>query len=97
MHNESNIIPILERLTAVVQKMKAKLEAMTSRQDVKIFYTTAEFAEKTGLKEKTVRDYCCEGKIRGEKQRGGHGRAKRWVIAHEEYLRYQREGSHEAA
>jgi hypothetical protein len=96
-HLTAELTKQMNQVYQKVDALEALLLEMSLRDGIKGFYSTAEFAKKTGLKEKTVRDYCCEGKIRGEKQRGGHGRAKRWVIAHEEYLRYEREGSQQAA
>ena len=64
------------------------LEQKTARE----WYTTEEFAERVGKAEFTVREWCRHGRIGARKRKSGRGRFCSWAIAHEEYLRYQREG-----
>jgi hypothetical protein len=45
-----------------------------------------------GKAEFTVREWCLLGRIRAEKRQSGRGAFPAWVIAHEELLRYQKEG-----
>jgi hypothetical protein len=53
--------------------IKEMLQTLLARQTVREFYSTDQFGELTGLKPKTVRDYCNEGRLRGEKKRSGRG------------------------
>ena len=40
----------------------------------------------------TTREWCRHGRIRAEKRHSGRGKHCDWVIAHDEMLRYRREG-----
>jgi hypothetical protein len=40
----------------------------------------------------TVREWARNGRIRAEKKLSGRGAHARWVVSHDELLRYQREG-----
>lgn len=75
-----------------VKQMRVQLNDLATHNTIKHHFSTEEFAERKGMKPKTVRDYCNEGRLKGEKQRSGHGRSKRWVIPHCELLRFEREG-----
>ena len=55
-------------------------------------YTTEEFAALVGKAEFTTREWCRHGRIRAEKRQSGRGKHCAWVIAHDELLRYRREG-----
>ena len=88
MNVETAVLVLLDE----VKLMRGQLDDLVNRQTVKDFYTTEEFAKLKGMKPKTVRDYCNEGRLKGEKQRTGHGRSKRWVVSHDEMLRFEREG-----
>ncbi|QDV33693.1 helix-turn-helix domain-containing protein [Tautonia plasticadhaerens] len=78
----------LDELILMVRMLDSKL----ARQTIKEVYSTEEFAELAGLKPKTVRDYCAEGRLKGTKKRSGHGRSKEWAISHAELERFQRDG-----
>lgn len=58
----------------------------------KEWYTVKEFAALVVKAEFTVQSWCRNGRIRREKRRSGRGKFHEWVISHEEFLRYQREG-----
>lgn len=88
MSVEAMVLNLLDE----VKLMRDQLNDLVGRQTIKDFYSTEEFAALKGMKPKTVRDYCNEGRLNGEKQRTGHGRSKQWVISHAELLRYEREG-----
>ena len=66
--------------------------ALFKKQTVKDWYTTDEFAELVGKAEFTVREWCRNGRIHGEKQGSGRGASKAWVISHAELQRFQKEG-----
>ncbi len=88
MNVEAAVLSLLDE----VKQMRGQLNDLVNRQTIKEFYTTEEFARLKGMMPKTIRDYCNEGRLKGEKQRTGHGRSKTWVIPHAELLRYEREG-----
>ncbi len=80
--------PIEDRLS----RIEAMLAKLVERQAVKAFYTPEEFARLVGREAFTCREYCRLGRIRAQKKTSGRGKHPSWVIAHEELLRFQREG-----
>jgi hypothetical protein len=87
-----NVESALLALSEEMKRMNGVLEELLKRQTIKEYYDTEEFADLTGLKPKTVRDYLNEGRLKGQKKQCGHGRSKQWAIPHEELLRFEREG-----
>jgi hypothetical protein len=77
-----------ERLEHIV----AMLTQLVERQAVKDFYTPEEFARLVGREAFTCREWCRMGRIKAEKKNSGRGAHSSWVISHEEFQRYQREG-----
>jgi hypothetical protein len=77
-----------ERLTRIEQMLTTLIE----RERVKDFYEIDEFAKLVGKARFTVREWARLGRIRAEKRRSGRGASAAWVISHQEWLRYQREG-----
>jgi hypothetical protein len=77
-----------EQLTEI----KALLLALVERQKVKDFYEIEEFARLVERDRFTVREWARHGRIRAEKKLSGRGAHARWVVSHDELLRYQREG-----
>jgi hypothetical protein len=83
------------RLILMEQKQEILITMVTAifkKQTVKDWYTTDEFAELVGKAEFTVREWCRNGRIHGEKQGSGRGASKAWVISHAELQRFQKEG-----
>jgi hypothetical protein len=81
-------LKVMERL----ERMEALLTVLVDRQQVRDWYTTEQFAELVHKAEFTVREWCRLGRIHAQKRNSGRGAHPAWVIAHAEYLRYQREG-----
>ncbi|HEV3163960.1 MAG TPA: hypothetical protein VGZ22_07995 [Isosphaeraceae bacterium] len=75
-----------------LEKIECLLTILVDRQAIKAWYTTEEFARMTGRAEFTVREYCRLGRVHAEKRKSGRGAFTAWVLSHEEYLRFQREG-----
>ncbi|SPE17883.1 conserved hypothetical protein [Candidatus Sulfotelmatomonas gaucii] len=75
-----------------LEELRAMVLMLVERQTTKEWYTTEEFARLVGRAEFTVREWCRLGRIRAEKRRSGRGAFPSWVISHDEWLRYQREG-----
>lgn len=81
-------IEILQKL----EQLEAMLTVLVERQQTKEWYTTAEAARLLGKAEFTVREWARLGRVRAKKAMSGRGAYPAWVIAHEEMLRYQKEG-----
>lgn len=82
-------------MAAITQTQALQLEVrdlLLSQRTVRDFYTTAEVARLLGKAEFTVREWCRNGRVRGQKQGSGRGKHQAWVISHEELQRLQREG-----
>ncbi len=73
-------------------RIEAQLALLVGRATIKDFYTVEEFAALVGLAPFTVGQHCRMGRIRATKKASGRGPHKNWAIAHEELLRYQRDG-----
>jgi len=65
---------------------------LVERQQVREWYSVEELSRILGRAEFTVREWCRHGRISAEKKESGGGAYPSWAIAHEELLRYQREG-----
>jgi hypothetical protein len=81
-------VSVEERL----DKIEALLALLVERQKVKDFYEMEEFAKLVGKSCFTCREWCRLGRVRAGKKLSGRGAYARWVVAHAELLRYQREG-----
>jgi hypothetical protein len=75
-----------------LQKIMDLLAVLVERQTVKDWYSTEEFARLAGKSEFTVREWCRLGRIVAAKKQSGRGKHPSWAIAHEELLRFQKEG-----
>ncbi len=81
-----------DELDARLARMEQLLAVLVQRQQIKDYYEIDEFAELVGKAPFTVREWARLGRIRAEKRRSGRGPSAAWVISHQEWLRYQREG-----
>lgn len=86
--SERELTPLIERL----DRIEAAVLELTRQRQIKDFYTVEEFAALVGLAPFTVSQHCRTGRIRAIKKASGRGPHKCWAIAHEELLRFQREG-----
>ena len=77
---------------ARLDRIEQTLVLLVQQRTVKEWYSTAEVAKLLGKAEFTVREWCRNGRVRGQKQGSGRGKHQAWVIAHEEVLRIQKEG-----
>jgi len=75
-----------------LESIEALLIVLVERQKVKDFYEIEEFAKLVGKSCFTCREWCRLGRIRADKKLSGRGAYARWVVAHAELLRYQKEG-----
>ena len=79
---------VLQRL----DRIETLLEQLVSQRTVKDWYSIAEVAQILGRAEFTVREWCRLGRVSASKRKCGRGRAKEWIISHEELTRIQNEG-----
>jgi Helix-turn-helix domain len=75
-----------------LEKIEGMLVALVERQQVREWYTVEELARIVGKAEFTVRGWCRLGRIKALKRESGRGAYCSWAIAHEELLRFQRQG-----
>jgi hypothetical protein len=81
-----------QELVERLDRIEAVLAQLERRQQVKDYYTVEEFGELVGLASFTIGQHCRMGRIRASKKGSGRGPHKGWAIAHQELIRYQREG-----
>jgi hypothetical protein len=79
---------VLQRL----ERIEQALQVLVERQTVKDFYEIEEFARIVGKAPFTCREWARLGRIQAEKKNSGRGPHARWVVSHQELLRYQRAG-----
>lgn len=75
-----------------LSKIESLLAVLVEGQQVRQWYSVEEFARLVGRSEFTCRQWCRLGRIEARKKASGRGAHASWTIAHEELLRYQREG-----
>jgi transposase len=81
-----------EELKGRLDRLEDMLYALVERETAKEHYTTEEVGKILGRSEYTVREWCRQGRIKGEKKGSGRGRYQSWVVSHAELLRVQRDG-----
>ena len=82
----------LTALLARLDRIESALMSLVERQAVKDWYTTEEVGKALGKSDYTVREWCRQGRIKGEKKGSGRGRYQSWVVSHSELQRVQKEG-----
>lgn len=82
----------MEMIMQQLKEIREALGVLIERQQVREFYEVDQFAALTGKAAFTVREYCRNGRLHALKRRSGRGGSTSWVISHEEYRRFQREG-----
>jgi hypothetical protein len=75
-----------------LDELRDMILVLVKGQQVREYYSTDEFAKLVGKAEFTVREWCRLHRIHASKRRSGRGAHPAWVIAHEELLRFQKEG-----
>jgi transposase len=81
-----------DELNGRLDRLEGLLAVLVERERTKEWYSTEEVGRLLGRSEYTVREWCRQGRIRGEKKGSGRGRYQSWVVSHTELLRVQREG-----
>ena len=87
-------IPLVDfaQLLDRLGRIEDTLDQLLQRNTVKDYYTTAEVATLLGKAEFTVREWCRLCRVYAEKRQTGRGRAKEWIISHQELTRIRNEG-----
>ena len=75
-----------------LERIERMLQQLLDRSTVKPHYTVDEFSLLVKRAPFTVRQWCNEGRIKAEKSMTRSGSCCRWVISHEEYERFLRDG-----
>ncbi|WP_171470241.1 hypothetical protein [Frigoriglobus tundricola] len=75
-----------------LEKIEGLLFALVERESVKEYYEIEEFARMVGREPFTCREWARLGRVRAEKKLSGRGAHARWVVSHEELLRYRKQG-----
>jgi hypothetical protein len=78
--------------TELLQRLEQKIEFLLQRSVVKAFYTVEEFAAMVNRAPFTVRQWANLGRISATRSMTQTGPSQRWVISHDEYIRFQRDG-----
>jgi hypothetical protein len=84
--------PVLAELAQIKVTLATLLNLLETQRTRKDWYTTEEVGEILDRDPYTVREWARLGRIRAEKRAGGRGRAKEWVVSHEELVRIQNHG-----
>lgn len=79
-------------LASRLQRIEFALERLLRQKTVKEWYTTEEVAAIVNKAPFTVREWCRHGRIHAAKRDCGRGKAKEWIVSHDEVLRLQTEG-----
>jgi hypothetical protein len=75
-----------------LDRIESLLASLVARQTIKDYYEIDEFATLVGKASFTVREWARLGRIHAVKRKSGRGAHAGWVISHQEWLRFQREG-----
>ncbi|TWU44912.1 hypothetical protein Q31b_00830 [Novipirellula aureliae] len=79
-------------LSTRLDRIEILLSTLIEQEQAKEYYTTAEVAKMLQRAEFTVREWCRLRRVLAEKRACGRGRAKEWIISHEELDRIRNEG-----
>src|ERR1019366_7055573 len=88
-HGDDGMMAAITETQALQREVR---DLLLSQRTVKDFYTTAEVGVILGKAEFTVREWCRNGRVHGQKQGRGRGKHQAWVISHAELQRLQRDG-----
>ncbi len=75
-----------------LSRIEQMLTVLVQQRTVKDWYTTGEVGEILGKSEYTVREWCRQGRVRAGKRPCGRGKAREWIISHQELTRLRNEG-----
>ena len=75
-----------------LERIERMLQQLIDRATIKPHYTVEEFGGMVKRAPFTVRQWCNEGRIHAEKSMTHSGSCCKWVISHQEYERFLRDG-----
>lgn len=84
----SELAEVIERLDCI----ESVLAILADREAVQDWYDTATVARILDRSPYQVREWCREGRVSAEKRACGRGRAREWMISHEELMRIKSYG-----
>ncbi len=87
-HVASELAEVIERL----DRIESVLGVLVDREAVQDWYDTATVASVLDRSHYQVREWCRDGRVNAEKRACGRGRAREWMISHEELLRIKSYG-----
>jgi hypothetical protein len=100
--DQRTIVSLLEQVAALATgmheiraqqaKIENQLETLIEQRQVQDWYGTNAAAKVLEKSEYTVREWCRYGRVHAEKRTCGRGKAKEWMISHEELMRIKAEG-----
>jgi hypothetical protein len=80
-------------VVAMLSRLEAKIDALTSQRAVKEWYTIPEAAKQLNKSAYHLRSNCRDGRILARKKPyPGRGGKPEWLISHDELIRTQCEG-----
>jgi Helix-turn-helix domain len=82
----------MENFEERLSRIENLLAELVGRQRVKDWYSTSEVGDILGKSEYTVREWCRQHRVRAGKRACGRGRAKEWIVSHDELTRLKNEG-----
>jgi hypothetical protein len=91
-HDKQRDNGMMAAITETQALQREVRDLLLSQRTVKDYYTTAEVGAIVGKAEFTVREWCRNGRVHGQKQESGRGQHQAWVISHAELQRFQRDG-----
>ena len=87
--SQDELVSLLSRMDERITEVR---DLLLVQRTVKDYYTTAEVAEILDRDPYTVREWARLGRIKAEKRACGWGRAKEWVVPHDELDRVRNRG-----
>lgn len=82
----------IDILLTRIDRLESKLDQLLTKEAVREFYTTAQFADRVGKSKDTIAGHCQNGRIRATRKRNGRGGKLEYSISHDELLRFERDG-----
>ena len=89
---DETAITTLSEMANRLLRIESALDRLLQQKTVKEWYTTEEVAAIVGKAPFTVREWCRHGRVHAAKRQCGRGKAKEWIVCHDELLRLQSEG-----
>jgi hypothetical protein len=83
---------VMDEMAGIIDRLNRIERLLLEQKTVKDWYTTAEVGDILNKSEYTVREWARLGRIRASKRACGRGRAKEWVVSHEELTRLRNQG-----